>query len=628
MEDSVQKPSVGQAQTQQQTQQRAQPAQQNLSELFDSLGLHTASGNSASGTTADVVKVFETIRKRIENLKGVLVPQILPIEHPELAIPAITLSYKVNKTVFYVVLLLEGLGKQITNVIDNRMGRPTEIRRSTIEYWDSKMTIHTEEFINRFYNYDLENIVAVAPIIIPKTIDLTSADQLDDLFDHAVAGLTTYINVAHNKPSSNINAGILNNNQLALAAKIDITPSATYASTIGTPLAADFNAVLYARPANQQRNQLEVSAHGVNNEIAITGLTGYIDFVRQVSQGQMVGGTFTCTGYAPVFVIDQISALGKSGKSNDSLLNQLLGLSLIMPLASNQGNWASIFEPSISDSTNKPSIGVLGLEHQPFPNQPHVPTRVDIAGAMEQFKADKPTVRQFTERFISTNPIVALDIIHGGPLEWAQRVLAGAVQGSGDEKIIIDELDKFSGNLFSAIWKPLNQPILIDNRPEYNQVNLYTGYYPAPDGSKHDIREVNYLAVLDATNGDMNQFDPFASGFVPGTNSPEQMDQKYRELTKLVPSVTITGMSTRIFLNNEFINAIDKMLAACKLQVTIEGMQDMSGYGSISRAFNAQHIAPIAGSQSMGWYKSNVGANFGNNRYVANNSYLGTHYQR
>lgn len=599
----------GQPQFQKRSPDPVQPNQvYTAAELFSRMGQATASGSSVTGSTTEVVKLFEEIISKVAYSASAIHPNIIAIEHTELSIPAVILAHEESGAVFFVALLIEGLGAPIPPRIENMYGVRAEIPRDTSDYWESKMINLAKEMILRRYDNRSVQLVESAFIVIHKSTNLKDVTQLTPWYDSAIAAIQNKLRQSKRLASCPYDGAMLRNSGLQLTTKITIAPGATYLNMVNVPILADFTTTVYAKLANQ--NQKDQSPHGAHDQFALAALTCFVDFLRDMGPVENYNGVVTQTGYVPVFVITQSSALGKTAQSFDCLLTQLLALPTLIPMLSNQANWATLFEPGIGDLGTKTSIGTLALEHNPFPNQPFVPAICNLASAGEFHTAEKPSVRQFIERFVSKMTVVALDIVHGGPLEWVQSILASATPGSPSEKIILDELDKWSNGIFTPIFREIpNHSILVLDRDGVTPLRtvLHTGTFPGNDGL-HDIREVNYLTGLAVNTQDLTSFNNFADGFVPLSNTPEHMDKKLKELQRLVPNATITGRCTRIYINNTFISALDKMFAALKLSLIVDGMQDLSSYGAITRGFNAQHMTPISAAQSFNFYnRQNTG---------------------
>ena len=571
--------------------------------FLSSLGAVTATGNTGAGNTDEVVKVFTAVAARTANQQNSLKVSIVPIEDARLYISSVAMTYVNNGILFYTVYLLESISRPLANrIIPMGMGKNVEVDMTAAQYWDGVMQEVVETTLLTIENKTGLKALHLAAIVIPKIIDLTNADSIAPFFDHGIAALAANLRASHGLSTSPIEASMLADKGLMLVGKYDITPGHTYLNTIKLPIVADFNAVLYARVAG--KNVDMKSVHGVFEDYALASIMGYIDFMRRPVENSYINvmpgqNMQPMAGYDPVLVITQDACLGKSTTTNDTLLTQLLALPLILPLADPaQNKWASIFEPFSGDGHNKTSIGVLGYEHNPFPGTVHTPAELQIVPGSELTRnSDKFTAQDIVRVYCTNNMIVALDILQGGPLEWIQSLFAKAVMGSPAEKTILDELDAFSNGIFSQIWRPKGMPILAAP-----STDIHAGHFTAQDGKIRDIRSIDYLSMLESTKGASDLFEPFAIGFLPGKDTPDLMDQKRKILQQIAPNFIRTGMYTRIFFNNAFISAIDECVKACGLNITVEGLMDLSGIGAQRQSFNSDFLTPLQGHGTFNYY--------------------------
>lgn len=579
-----------------------------------------ASANTAAGSTKEVMETLEKVMARIENVPAAIKPALTPIESNDLLISAIAISLEFKNTLYYSVLLFESLGVPIQNAELPSYGRNIPVDRSTSDYWDPVMTSITESILtNKFPSSSREHVTCTAHIVVPGHIDLKSEEKLAYFYDHCIASLMCDIKLINGEPSHDpsFKPALLSSRNLLLNAKFDFTPGATYQSTTGEPILADFNAILYARDASKV-NALNQSSHNVGGDICLTSAMGYVDFIRcqpmQIQYGQQ-----TVPGYYPVIVLTQLSTLSKAGTAktlDDNLLSFLLSLPLVLPLADSNQRWVQVFEPTLAGAGNKPSIGHLALEHNVYPGQQHKPQSLPILpGNDVSNDPNRLTARQMAQYYCLPSVMVALDYKQGGPLEWLHRILVEATPGSVAEQLIIRELDIFSGGAFGKIWADMKQPIC-----SAEHTYLHAGYFTAPNGNQCDIRSVDYLSVLESSEGDLSTINAFAAGFYPGTTDYERMYAKRKFLETVAPTFKCTGLNTRVFINNNFISAIDQMLSQVGLSFTLEGFNDINGIGGQRPMLNAQYLTPMTSHGTFGFNRLNQqqmqGRNlFGNSSY-------------
>jgi hypothetical protein len=584
---------------------------------FDLARLRTLGRQTATGTKSDeyaetLKHTFTEISKLLASSGGVFDLLFIPVETA--VISTMTVAFVYGQQITCCTCLIEDSIKPYTKpTFDGPNGRKIELEINTDKLYGDTMRSMIANTIKQLPQYNNEVIVSGCPLVIPKAIDLSSEISMKPYYDFAVVGILCLIRTMVGHPTSEDKAEEIVSKGFRLYNRIDVKPGATYKSVTGVPIAGDFSIVMTAEMEKQKTRNIYDDLVDDGNKVKIlTSVIGYVDFLADSINTMNMRGNQAIPRYKPVVVISQSSCLGKTDESRDSLLSTILGLASLVPLISDDSNkWATVFEPFIAEGQTKTSIGVLGLEHNPFPGNPAYKQGVKniIPGNDSVYDGENFTVYDFVKIFMTGSPVVCLDIQLGGPLEEIYQILARATYGSREEAIVINELDEFSNGLFSKLWhlRQVDGPQsilanLIENSPA-TSVNLYSGYYTDSDGKIRDIRSIDYLSVLERTAGDMVAFDQFASGFYPGRDDDYSMDQKKRILMQCAPNLNITGVITRVFFNNEFISCIDNMLSQLKLHYTVEGLADMYASGGRRQSLNSQYFNPVRSHGTFNYFQ-------------------------
>lgn len=575
-----------------------------LSALASKLGFGTATGNVSAGQLKEIMVLFEQAKQTLIGKPGVLAVKLLPIEDNTIFIGSVAMYYKLDKTIYYTVFLFESTAKYIPNKTINSQGRIIEIDLTTDKYFDARMKEVVEA--NILYHEGQDNhLFAVSAIVVPKRHPVNDIEHISPIVDYGMANITNVIKLNNRIPTDPLTAMDLKHYSLSLVNSIQITPGATYTNYFSQPTDGDFNIILSVRKANKQDNRSSI--HAADEDICLTSVIGRVDFFRYINNQpqQPVYGMppQAVPGYVPVVIMTQVSRLGKSTQVNDTLLSQLLGFASLMPLINTQDNrWTSVFEQQVGEYQKRTSIGVMGLEHNPFPGLQWSPAVVDIVPNGEIRDANKFTASEFAQIYCMPSIMVALDILKGGPLEKIQNIIATAQRGSNSERLILKELDAFSDGLFSQIWLPKEQPII------FNSTIIHAGFYTDDENKQRDIRSIDYLAALEWCGGNQQILSPFVSGFLPDTNSIEHLDQKRKSLQQAVQNLTITGLYQRVFINNAFISALDEMFSRLDLTYLVEGMNVLDDVNVRRHSINSSYFAPI---QSHGTFYNRAQNQYG-----------------
>lgn len=559
---------------------------------------------STSGVAKEAYTTLKAIADRSSGDGAMVAPELMIIEDSRLMIAAIVsyIPIPMENTCYYLVHLLEKTMVPVTNKTKpvGNTGRTIELDLPCSKFYSPRMRAVTEELLTRQL---INRGIAEMPLfwvdstVVPKDTQLTNEEAMAPFFYHAMSEIYAIISVNNHKPSIGMTGAMLKSNDIALVSRFEITPGATDCSTIGQVMAKDFAITTVATSANKMRTADII--HGNGDDQYLTAVKGFVDFRRRPQNHGYAQGFVT--GYNPVIVLTEITTLGKSVRNLDSLMSMLLALPSVMPLLDGDSmRWTTIFEPFIGDS-RKTSLGALSLEHNPEPRSgiPFMPKITEIVSNNGVYDPNRMTTQEFVRIYVDPAPIVAMDILQGGPLERIQAILMAAFPGTQEEAIIINELNAFSGGIFGSIWNG-GKNILASQ-----STIIHAGTYTDETGMR-DIRSIDYLSVLDRCNGDPAIIDKFAYGFLPGTGSEEMLDSKRRELKTMVANLIITGLYTRIFINPEFIQAIDKMLTALGLQYNVEGLVDQLNTGMYRHAYQSENLIKV---NSQGAFNTNNGIN-------------------
>lgn len=577
--------------------------------MLAGLGRLTASGSGSSKTPDEVLKILKEIGERVQKDPKALRIHSLVVEDPVLNIPAVVLYAVSGEYIYYCPLLLELLGQPLSNAIEHfHNNRSIEVDRPTTRYYDSTMRAICEAAVaydaNKLGISGKASPLSVSHVVIQRNIDLENPDKLAPFYDVASSAIVGNIKVNSGNSTSELTVDILADQSVQLVARNEINPGSTYASPTGDIVCGDFCVNLLAR-ATQTNNK---DIHNTGGEVVLASAIGFMDFAyhapEQNHMHQMPGAAVApMPAYDPILILTDITPLGKSVRANDDLLSQLLALASIAGTISNL-RWSTIFNRSAGDNNNKTSIGAFGLEHNPFgPSVQHTPKMLNVtAGDITTKGNDSVTPFSVIQTYCNNTMIVALDIVQGGPLAWIQSLFASATQGSDAEHLIIKELDDFSNGMFSRIWDR-SQGILA-----MPSIEVHLGNYTDAKGELRDIRSLDYLTMLEASQADHNVMIPYSKALTPGASDLITMHESRKLIQTYAPNVTFTGIATRVFFNTAFINALDKMNADCGLRIILEGLNDIAGQEARGSVFNYNNPTQIVGHGVYTTFGANTGA--------------------
>lgn len=350
-------------------------------------------------------------------------------------------------------------------------------------------------------------------------------------------------------------------------------------------------------------------------QLMIAEVTGYMDLIytappqAQNAFGQPTGGQVAAGPwgqqqvatqcYIPRFVMTGVT----HGMDNVSLELQLQGIANVAILDEDH-NWARAFLPNFtSKGLDIHDIGAVKYE---------CPALADVDVDTKAADFTPAMLLQLLGVAVHPNLVYSMDIAEAGPMSWVQHIFIDAASGNPRAiDAIFEAADTLTKGNFSNLYK--GQPLFSG---DINRV--HNGYYIDADGNKKDLREIDYLAMLNLQGqGDMQAVTDYVDTFT-ATNIPEDL-RLQRRLNILrgqlgEQNVHVTGYSRRIDWCAEAILALAKACAAAGAVVRPEGVYTDMSTGTRPTT-NYQRYAS-QGGQSSGMF--NQQNQFGNRQGYQN----------
>ena len=565
------------------------------------LGRKTATASRSNETAAKVKEMMDNAGKALSDIPDKPLLRSVIVEDSQLRIPAITLvDVAGNGKAYYFTILLEALGDELGPVLQpGPGGTQVEIDRPTARYYDDKMrSVVRDRVLKDLSNHGIKaDAVETYFGVLPRTVPLDEDRNVYPFYDIAVSCIQSHQRIIAGQPTSNIRADILRQSNIEVVAKHVIDPHSTVESVTGDVLHSDFQITVVARNKQIDHN----AVHNVGENAVLTNVVGYLDYVYRGNDPtftRQLGpqGSVTPT-YDPLLVLDEISPLGKSDRTQDDLLTQLLGLTSVIGLATNK----RYYTIEMRDSNTKPSVGVFGWEACPYQPAPQglEPHELKVTNGMAPTGGKNPAIpiRQVMDDYVTPTMNIAMDIKQGGILSWVQSILATAEPGSQSEKLIHDELDAFSNGMWSQqIWDR-KQPILAMPSVEH-----HAGYYRDQDNVVRDLRRIDYKTILEKVKTEKSLVEAYSRALMPGGATADAMQQRKQLIKRLYPSATFTGLHTRVFFNTMFISALGHMLEKLGLSIIMDGISDIDGRDP--RAGGLSQAMPLNHAGAFGYYST------------------------
>lgn len=290
--------------------------------------------------------------------------------------------------------------------------------------------------------------------------------------------------------------------------------------------------------------------------------------------------------YQPEFIITN-SMMNAGVASLEALIIQIYAATAI----SNKNAWIATWKPSTfvgaagSKEVNARDIGAIGYDLRPTGNKD-----VDgkpIATNTTEF-ADRG-IYELASAYLKPSIGFSIDVPDSGPESYIQKILSFTASDgtpAGNERAVRameavrNAVNRATNNAFSKYDK--GEPAILagSNR-------VFLGTYQRPDGSTGDIREIDFLYMLNHFGAtDMELVSQFADTFDRlEIEEAERLALREDILQKIAPHYKRTGTATRDRLNPVWLmNVIQAFGETGGTAIVIEGTQDQVGQGQRGNA--------------------------------------------
>jgi len=550
---------------------------------------------------AEAVSLLQETLKRITTgLNDQYVLTIIPVDGQEnqLNISSIILALQYGAkgqartdsgVAFHALLLADTMSQKDRQDVININGQNVAVPRPASDAYDERYKKTISAIMAReFRTIDEKKIFDADAEVIPSGYAYKEDEQVRRTLYNALKALASILNAETNTTAADFTL-VQNGAKFTVNTRVNVRQPNSVDS-VGNPVRSDVNiefVEVQAQQGNTPRDQIQ-SLHGGEQTQHLFTVRGFLDLIWNPENPAIGNQSFafmapqnqnqTSRVYQPRFVIT-----GTDAARMPTLPSQLLQLASTLALTY-QHAWISQLMPQKSNKLDLHDIGAIGYEVLPLHNQ-----------APDAFKTREETFDQqqlgkLINAFLYPDLWVSMDIEECGPETWSNSVFAAAAQGNGQaNKFITAAADYLTGGLFSKIYKGSGQAVVSD------QNRIHNGYYHDTNGVKRDIREVDYLAMLNKDGkNDIGNVKGYSDTFLRVEYPLEQrLDARLKYIHRVLgDSVVLTGFSRRVTFENEFLNSLLTAVVQCGLVMRAQTpMQDINVAPRATAAFINQNAA-------------------------------------
>lgn len=388
--------------------------------------------------------------------------------------------------------------------------------------------------------------------VIYRTVDpddlLAVGRVLTAAANAAVGAVTLEVDGANNAEGRTLYS-ILSGYGVKLSANVNTHPEPLF-SVNGLPVRRDVSIKSYATIPNQTQNNLRgTRGSGFRFSELSSFLT--LEYVApppppMVYPGQPIPPMPT-QRYIPRVVMTNVESDGIT-----TLPNILLGISTATVLQ--EGIlWTEPFRPQKGNrgGIDIRDIGAIGYDI------PEI--REDGKPGMIDTKSNAFGNKEFYQLIQATvfpTLIYSIDIEEAGALSWLMNVFRAAGANNPEAiRAIVEACDSLTNNLFSKYFQG---DMII--RSDENRVFLGT-YTPlhSPGDVKSDLRDIDYLAVLNVAGSDPRVIEAYEETQNPNSGPlVNRLAQLYALYEEIIGNFEVKGYAQRFTFYNHFIEALSR----------------------------------------------------------------------
>jgi hypothetical protein len=386
---------------------------------------------------------------------------------------------------------------------------------------------------------------------------------------------------------------------------VNLTTREQTTNISGLPVRVDI-AIDTSRSSAGQADRISSDIHNKSTGISYLGL--YVDLMYTPPERARLGHQTELQTYTPKLVITRSHSLIET----DTLEFQLFGLASInAAIAGHQ--YLDAFTPGLADSQldRMHDFGAIGYEWSYNINSTTglIASNTDENGTVLPFdmrgSSDAHRQKLLYSALRTDEVVIAEHVAQSDELSWLNSYKVNATSTDvgvrrDAEAVIIAAADRLTNNEFSKYWDHGDQ-ILVDSG---NIMHL--GYWTDRDGERRDLREYDYLSVLNLYGDqDFNQsqegtriIEKWADTF---DNIDIPVEIRMADRLDIIEAlsgsgITITDRANELWWNPVFIKALSAACVAAGL--SMDPVNQRNHYQRTSRGNNAARSMGLGGANS------------------------------
>lgn len=511
---------------------------------------------SSEGITKAMTALGEESKKLVEAPWAVTLLTVDIAKETNLAFSGIVLCARRTDNpragVVYHTLILEESGQMTPNRIETFRNVQFEVQKVTGDYYDPMYAATVEEIVKRAFPNTLCRSMNAQ--VIPRTFNYEDKEAVRALYINAQLPCNTILEMSSEDFRDMDLTAFKKDSTLAVRVGFNEPQSADY---VGLPVRTDINIILSASSINTAPVEGQMNSQQRSNVISKVG--GYIDPVWAPVEANVYQPNMPQPKFGARFIITQMENVAYT-----TLASQLLALASSLVLRENN-NYFPYFSPrpigAGGRNVDLRDIGAINIEANVFNDPSGFGPYIDT-------KANSFTPQDLGKLMVlAFRPGItySLRVSECGPDTWFNDAFKAAGEGNPEAaNAILRAANTLTGGAFERHYNSRENPVIVN----YDRVHL--GYYIGQDGAKHDLSDIDYLAIMNLVGrNDVTAGASWSDTFFK-TDQPAalRLSARKKMIEAAVHSdITFTGFGRLVTFTGMFIESLAKACAEVGLDI-------------------------------------------------------------
>ena len=511
----------------------------------------------------------------------------------------LVVSSKKDNTLAYHTIVLEGSSDKLPARIEQYGGQQIQVDRFAADVYDSRYA----QVLGKMIQSGFPNFVGkeCSATVAPRDFNWEDKDAVRTLVNNSLLACAAWLETR--EPGwSDLNLGDWSR-QEQLQAEISFN-EVTAQDYVGLPIRSDTSVTL---AATSTKGEDQTTLNNQERSIPITQVRGFFDLMWNPTPEALNPFNQATAVPQPKFSVRYVMTSMESVQRMTPGA-QLMALASVLQLGENT-NWYPAFMPRLANGPlDLRNIGAINIEANIFNDPSGYGAKIDThASTFNQLE-----LGMLIQRTIRPGLSFSLDVSSCGSDTWYNEPYAAAADGhQASIELLLKAANTLTGGNFAKHYKSANSPVI------QNDEKVLMGFFIGQDGTRQDIRTIDYLAVMNRVGEQSPASIQAWSDTFTRTEYPlaKRLEERKKMICQLIGTqVTFTQTARRVTFTSDFLNAFASALREINLVIKPINSQNAGEYINMRGQANWLQQSAMSG-QSTGLYQTGY---FGGSQQAAN----------